>query len=271
MAKKRRTNISIRKQVPAPEDVWPTAKLSGSLDTMRGFARTAAKHRFKLGTHTYYAPKAHESLVEIRRNFLELRASYPQERSAAVAAHLDALEAPLAQLEKGLDLEPRELEKTVRDVSYKVGSDLRAAIQSAGNSPVSDAPFITPDILKPGVYRKVLEEANRCFTQNCPNACAAMLRRLVESLIIEAFEVHKLEANIKDNAGEYLELKALIGRAIAEPTLKLSRNTRNALPNLKILGDLSVHSRRHLIRNDDLNGLQKDARIAIEELASHLP
>jgi hypothetical protein len=102
-----------------------------------------------------------------------------------------------------------------------------------------------------------------------PDETTVWLRRLVESLIIEAFEAHKIEARIKDSTGEYLELKALIGKAAADADLKLTRNTKGALPNLKFLGDLSVHSRRHLIRGDDLKGVRNDARVAIEELASH--
>jgi Domain of unknown function (DUF4145) len=273
MARKRSTNTSIRKGVPVanePDD--PASNLSNSLRELHGFAATAAKNHFKLGGHKHYAAKAHSSLVDIRRSFLELRTRYPKDRFPAVADQLDGLEGPLGQIEHGLDVDPRDLEKAIRDVSYRLGSDLHAAIRSAGDQAVAaGTPFITPDVLKPGVYRKVLEEANRCYDQNCPNACAAMLRRLTESLIIEAFEAHQIEATIKDAAGEYIELKALIGKATAEPALKLSRNTRNALPNLKILGDLSSHSRRHLVRHDDLNGLQKDARIAVEELAAHLP
>jgi hypothetical protein len=238
---------------------------------MRNLAKTAAKHGFKLGSHTHYATKAHDTLVEIRRKFLELKSNYPEDRYPAVAAQLEALEAPLTQLEQGLALNASELKDAIRDVSFRVGSDLRAAIEAAGNRQKANNPFITPEILKPGVYRKVLEEANRCFNESCQNACAAMLRRLVESLIIEAFEAHKIEAKIKNSAGEYLELKALIGKATAEPDLKLSRNTKNALPNLKFLGDLSVHSRRNLVRDDDLKGVQNDARVAMEELASHLP
>lgn len=270
MATRRRTSTSIR-SVEHAEDASPAAELMSSLATLHGFARTAAKHRFKLGAHTYYAPKAHDALIELRRKFLILKSEYPASRHPAVATQLDALEPPLAQLEQGLDLPARELAKIIREVSYRVGSDLRAAIQATGNHQGVNTPFITPDILKPGIYRKVLEEANQCFNQNCPNACAAMLRRLVESLIIEAFEAHGIEATIKDTTGEYYELKALIGKAIAEPKLNLTRSTKNALPNLKVLGDLSVHGRRHLVRNDDLERLHNDARIAIEELASHQP
>jgi hypothetical protein len=270
MATRQHTSTSIRNFVAVEAGVpKPTAELLASLKTLGGFAATAAKHGFKLGAHTHYSSKAHATLVEIRRNFLELKANYPQEQHPTVAAQLEGLEGPLKQLEQGLELNATKLKDVIRDVVFKVGSDLRAAIEAEANHGVGTAPFITPEILKPGVYRKVLEEANRCFAENCPNACAAMLRRLVESLIIEAFEAHKIEARIKDSTGEYLELKALIGKATADADLKLSRNTKGALPNLKFLGDLSVHSRRHLIRGDDLKSIRNDARVAVEELASH--
>jgi hypothetical protein len=271
MATRRRTSISTHSAAQLETATAnPTTSLLEGIRALGELAETAAKNGFKLGSHTFYAPKAHDLLVKIRRSFLELKTNYPKDQFSAVAALLGALEAPLTRLEQGLNLNGAELRSLTRDVSYKVGSDLRAAIDGAGNQRTGD-PFITSDILKPGVYRKVLEEANRCYGQGCPNACAAMLRRLVESLIIEAFEAHKIEARIKDSTGEYLELKALIGKAVADADLKLTRNTRNALPNLKFLGDLSLHSRRNLIREGDLKGIRNDARGAIEELASHIP
>jgi hypothetical protein len=269
MAIKQLTNTSTR-DVQA-DLKSPTSDFSSSLAKLGDLAKTAARHKFKLGAHTFYGPKAHEILVEIRRRYLELRSAYPAGRSPMVAAQLDSLDKPLEQIENALNLDGKELVNVIRQIAYVVEADLRAAIEPTHGNKEIDSPFITPDILKPGVYRKVLEEANWCFSQDCPNACAAMLRRLVESLIIEAFEEHGIEANIKDSAGEYLELKALIGKAIGEPKLKLTRNTRNALPNLKFLGDLSVHARRNLVRIGDLKNMRNDSRAAIEELASHLP
>jgi hypothetical protein len=233
-------------------------------------ARTAVKNRFKIGTHAHYAAKARGYLTELRREFLLVKAEYPLDREPAVAAELDLFEKALTSLERGLMLPPREFLEIVDNAAFRLGSHLDAALHASNNYHNGSVPFITLDILPNGVFRKVLEEANRCFVQDCPNACAAMLRRLVESLIIEAFEANNIGAQIKDSTGEYLELKALIGKATAEPKLKLSRSTKNALPNLKVLGDLSVHGRRHLVRNDDLEKIQKDARIALEELAFFL-
>jgi hypothetical protein len=269
MAKKQLTNTSIR-DTDADLKKNPTSDFSNGLARLGNLAKTAARHKFKLGTHSFYGPKAHEILIEIRRRFLELQAAYPASRSTAVAAQIDSLNKPLEQIENALNLDGKELVGVIRQVAYVVDSDLHTAIEAVEANKEPDSPFVTTEILKPGVYRKVLEEANWCFSQNCPNACAAMLRRLVESLIIESFEAHGVEASIKDSLGEYLELKALIGKAIAEPTLKLSRNTRNALPNLKFLGDLSVHARHNLVRIGDLKNVRNEARGAIEELASHL-
>ena len=45
--------------------------------------------------------------------------------------------------------------------------------------------------------QKILWEANRCYDAACYNACAAMMRRLVENLIVEAFERHRLADRIR--------------------------------------------------------------------------
>jgi hypothetical protein len=266
MATKQSTSISTH----SDQGQDPAAELSRNLTQLRGLAKIAAKHGFKLGSHGHYSVKARDCITEIRSNFLLLRAEYPSDAFPLVSEQLDLLVEQMTKLEQGMNLSARDLLKIVEQVEFKVSSDLRVAIRANHNGRPTGAPFITPDILLAGVYRKVLEEANRCYP-NCPNACAAMLRRLIESLIIEAFEAHGVAANIKDASGEYLELKALIGKAIAEPKLNLTRNTRNALPNLKFLGDLSVHARRNLVRSGDLKKIENDARAAIEELASHLP
>ncbi|HTZ95484.1 MAG TPA: DUF4145 domain-containing protein [Terriglobales bacterium] len=240
------------------------------MDTLRSYAKTAAKHGFKLDTHSYYVGKARESVTKLRHDYLLMKSRYPRDPFPDIAKQLDAIEEPVSRIEQGLHLPPDDLLDAIEQVALRVGSDLRVAIQTKSDNQLNE-PFITPEILPLGVYRKVLDEANRCFAQGCPNACAAMLRRLVESLIIEAFESKAIEERIKDSSGEYLELKALIGKATSEPALKLTRNTRNALPHLKFLGDMSVHARRNLVRPDDLRGVRNDARVAIEELASHLP
>ncbi|MGB6876603.1 MAG: DUF4145 domain-containing protein [Candidatus Acidiferrales bacterium] len=263
----RSSSTLVRDDSTATDDL--VAAFSDELNVLLGFAKTAKKHGFKLASHAYYADKTKECLICTRRAFLEIRQAYAAVHFPEVAKQLDEIEPLLADVERGISTD--DLIRNIDLIQHRMGSDLLVAIHAkAGHNPDGQM-FITTEILPAGVYKKVLDEANRCFAQNCPNACAAMLRRLVESLVIEAFEANGIEAKIKDSSGDYLELKALIGKAIAEPVLKLSRNTKNALPNLKFLGDLSVHARRNLVRLTDLTGVRNDARTAIEELAFHLP
>jgi len=93
-----------------------------------------------------------------------------------------------------------------------------------------------------------------------------MVRRLLETLIIEAFEYHKIADKIKDGKGDFFFLSDLIRCTLSEPTWNLTRNTKNALPKLKDIGDKSAHSRRyHAVRND-LDKLLKEIRVVVQEL-----
>src|SRR5439155_12060714 len=112
-------------------------------------------------------------------------------------------------------------------------------------------------------------EANRCFELGCYNACAAMLRRLVESLIIEAYDKNGISARIQV-AGEYIKFGDMIGKAAAEPALRLTRDTKRVLPDLKFFGDLGAHNRQALVRKADLDRLHNPLRVGIEELVRNL-
>jgi hypothetical protein len=93
-----------------------------------------------------------------------------------------------------------------------------------------------------------------------------MMRRLLETLIIEAFEHHKLAATIKNPAGEFFHLADLISATLAQTTWNLGRNTKQALPHLKSLGDQSAHSRRFVAHREDVDKVQMDFRTVTQEL-----
>jgi hypothetical protein len=257
----------------------PASLASGVLGPLQGFiaalaelekaAKMARKHRLALVAENHYALKARTALGYLRRDLTVLRAEFSSGRNIDVSKQIDIL----ADLAKDLSLEkgPIGILKSVADIRFHVESEVAAALHLMINNDVPHgAKFLPSEIVPQSIYRKILDEINRCYAVSCYNGCAALMRRLIESLIIEAFETYGLEGNIKSPGGEYLELKALIGKAIAEPRLKLSRNTKNSLPNLKLLGDLSVHGRKHFTLAGDLEKWHSDARIALQELASHL-
>ena len=58
----------------------------------------------------------------------------------------------------------------------------------------------------------VCKQLNGCFRASYYDAASVMLRRLIETLVIEAYEYLKREAEIKDGSGNYFMLKHLVER-----------------------------------------------------------
>jgi len=61
-----------------------------------------------------------------------------------------------------------------------------------------------------GYLENVAKQAILCYQNGLFDACLVMLRKLVEALIIESFESHKIEAKIKGGDGFYFYLNDLI-------------------------------------------------------------
>jgi hypothetical protein len=93
-----------------------------------------------------------------------------------------------------------------------------------------------------------------------------MMRRLMETLIIECFEKHQIAEKIKNARGDFLYLADLIDKVTQETTWNLGRNTKQALPKLKNLGDQSAHSRRYTAHREDIDKLSSDFRTVCQEL-----
>jgi len=93
-----------------------------------------------------------------------------------------------------------------------------------------------------------------------------MIRRLIETLIIEAFERHNLTNSIKNQWGDFFYLRDLIDRTLAETAWNLTRNTKSALPKLKDIGDKSAHSRRFIAQRGDIQPFLMDIRTVVQEL-----
>lgn len=116
-----------------------------------------------------------------------------------------------------------------------------------------------------GYIEKVVNQVNGCYEKGWFDASAVMLRRLIETLIIEAFEAHSIADKIKGPSGDFYFLRDLIDVALAETSWNLSRNTKQALPKLKDVGDKSAHSRRFNAHLKDLEKLINEVRVVAQE------
>lgn len=236
--------------------------------------RAAKKNKIKLSSTSFYANKVRLALANLRKSFLALQRDYPPERYPKVAFQLATIEPLLQSFISTYPAKPtRELLRLANEIDFKVKSDLAAELEAtdAMLTPSTSPPFIPNELIEERhhILKKVLWEINRCYDAACYNSCAAMIRRLTESLIIETFEYHNIAHKIK-SGDNYLGFSALIGKAISEPKLGLTQNTKRILPDLKFFGDLGAHNRKALVRKDDLDKLHQATRSAIEELVHNI-
>ena len=115
----------------------------------------------------------------------------------------------------------------------------------------------------------VCKQMNGCFRACYYDAASVMLRRLMETLIIEAYEHLKRDDEIKDGNGNYFMLRQLVERTNGKPPhpgLNLGRDAKKNLEDVKALGDRSAHNRRFVAHAPDLINIQVGVRTATQEL-----
>lgn len=117
-----------------------------------------------------------------------------------------------------------------------------------------------------GYIERIVNQVNGAYENGWYDACAVMIRRLLETLIIEAFERHQIDDEVKNTAGDFLYLGDLINRTLDERSWNLTRNCKQALRRVKDIGDRSAHSRRYNAVHGDLAPLLTDIRFIVQEL-----
>lgn len=120
-----------------------------------------------------------------------------------------------------------------------------------------------------GYIEEVCRELNGSFRHAYYNAAAVMLRRLLETLVIESYERLGRETEIKDGGGNYLMLSDLAERACGEKGhrgLNLGRDSKKALKDARNVGNWSAHARRFLAHASDLTKFQDGMRLLVQEL-----
>ncbi len=113
---------------------------------------------------------------------------------------------------------------------------------------------------------KIVHQINGAYDKGWYDASGVMIRRLIETLIIECFEAQRIPSKIKNSNGDFLYLKQLITATLNESSWSISRNTKRSLRNLKDIGDKSAHSRRFLAHRQDIDKIIPDLRTTVQEL-----
>jgi hypothetical protein len=117
-----------------------------------------------------------------------------------------------------------------------------------------------------GYVKNVVEQINVSYANDCQDCAAVMIRRLFETLLVDAFEKQNRLQEITDNNGNIFQLSGLIGALEKTQAFAVSRQTKQASSHLKDIGDWSAHNRRHRARKSDVDAVAKHLRIACSDL-----
>lgn len=224
-------------------------------------AKKARKHRKNLAGDTFYGNKLAELRADAVNVFREL-SSQSVGDTTALAELIESVFSTTTTASERLE--------SARELAFSLRTTWKQP--KTTKSPKDDEGFFPLTILVQagrGYLVTVGRQMNGCFVQGWYDACAVMMRRLIEIAIIEAFEHNGIADKIKGHDDNYLRLSDLVALAVAEPALTLSRNARKFLPQLRDIGHMSAHGRYYHARKEDVERVQQGCRVVVEELLHH--
>lgn len=112
---------------------------------------------------------------------------------------------------------------------------------------------------------KLISQMNCCYKNNCFDACAVIMRRFFEVLLVLAFQHHEIDSEIKDVNNRYFMLEKIINTAKDNKTLKLS-NIKFKYDTIRSLGNFSAHGITYVASKKDIDDVKMIYRVAVEEL-----
>lgn len=224
-------------------------------------AKKARKHKQNLAGDTFYGNKLAELRADAVNAFRDLSSQSVGDTTAL---------AELIETVFSTTTVANERLKSARELAFALRTTWKQP--KTVKSPEDDEGFFPLTILVQagrGYLVTVGRQMNGCFAQGWYDACAVMMRRLIEIAIIEAFEHKGIANKIKGHDDNYLHLSDLVALAVNEPTLTLSRNARKFLPHLRDIGHMSAHGRYYHARKEDMERVQQGCRIVVEEFLHH--
>jgi hypothetical protein len=119
---------------------------------------------------------------------------------------------------------------------------------------------------KRGFLDRIIRQINHTYSHNCYDACAVLMRRLFEILLVLSYQNLGIEEEIKDSSNSgYIMLEGIVKNAINNSTLKLSR-IKNEFEKFRVIGNFSAHNITYTAGKKDIDDIKIVYRVMLEEL-----
>jgi hypothetical protein len=163
--------------------------------------------------------------------------------------------------------------KEMGTVKLRVASKPRLSYRYNEILGIAVVPKIDSPVIPTGLFentRPYLEtlviQINGTYRGGFYDACAVMCRRLLECLLLLAFERAAKGEVITDASGEYRAVADIIGLASANRHLKLTRGAAAVMGKIQYVGDLAAHHPTYTTRQKDID----EQRLGFQRVVSEL-
>ncbi len=112
---------------------------------------------------------------------------------------------------------------------------------------------------------QLVKQINGCYDKGFYDGCAVLVRRLVESLIIEVYAHKKMLSAVK-SGNDFVGLERLITVIASDASIPCSRSFRENSVKIKDLGDTAAHDRFYVTQKNDIDENKQHIQKVANEL-----
>lgn len=146
----------------------------------------------------------------------------------------------------------RELGNAWEDtVSIDSNSELIDEIKFCGKKPYID---------------QIIKQINFVYANNCYDACAILMRRLFEILLVLAYQRNGIESDITNSQGQHFMLEGIVKNAKNNTTLNISSRVCKNFDAFREVGNNSAHSITYTASKKDIDDIKISYRVMLDEL-----
>lgn len=113
---------------------------------------------------------------------------------------------------------------------------------------------------------RLIQQINFTYGNNCFDACAVLMRRLFEVLLVLAYQNKGIEAEITKPDGSHKMLEGIVKDAVQNKTLGIPARISKNFDAFREVGNNSAHSITYTAGKLDIDNIARDYRVMMEDL-----
>ena len=113
---------------------------------------------------------------------------------------------------------------------------------------------------------RLIQQINFTYGNNCFDACAVLMRRLFEVLLVLSYQNKGIEADITKPDGSHKMLEGIVKDAVQNKALGVPARISKNFDAFREVGNNSAHSITYTAGKLDIDNIARDYRVMMEDL-----